>query len=162
MATRPKLRAMVDANVLVAGTGWPRFPNAVLRHALFDDFRLVLTQYVVDEARRHINRLFPELLAWFEQFLLDCDYELVPDPDQAAREANKNLVRDINDVPVALAAINAQVDFLITQDRDFTDEDESTEAVRQLLNIILPGTFLRERMGWTSEALEAIRNRSWE
>lgn len=162
MATSRKLRAMVDANVLVAGTGWPRFPFEVLQHALDGDFQLVLSQFIIEEARRNINRLVPHMLPRFEQFLVLCKYELAPDPDKATQEVNKNLVRDANDVPVALAAINAQVDFLITQDRDFTDEDETTETVRRLLNIILPGTFLREHMGWTSEALEAVRNRSWE
>lgn len=51
--------------------------------------------------------------------------------------------------------------FFITQDKDLTAQDESTETLRKLLNILLPGTFLREQMGWTSEQLETIRKRTW-
>lgn len=29
------------------------------------------------------------------------------------------------------------------------------------MKVVLPGTFLREHMGWTSEALETIGKRDW-
>lgn len=35
---RNPLRAMVDANVLIAGTAWPRFSYEVLSHAAQGDF----------------------------------------------------------------------------------------------------------------------------
>jgi predicted nucleic acid-binding protein len=52
MATNPpdKLRVMVDANVLFAGTLWPRFPYEVLRHAVLGDYQLVLSSRIIDEA----------------------------------------------------------------------------------------------------------------
>jgi predicted nucleic acid-binding protein len=157
-----KLRVMVDANILIAGAGWPRFPYEVLQHAVQDDFTLVLSPLVIDEARRHILRLVPEALEQFEEFLTSCDYEQVPTPSKRELEAYSDLVRDPTDIPIALAAINAQVDCLVTQDRDFTDRDKSTKELHRKLTILLPGTFLREHMGWTSEALEAIRTRTWD
>ena len=57
-----KLRIMVDANILIAGTGWPRFPYEVLQHALRGDFTLVLSPFVIEESRRHIHRILPDLL----------------------------------------------------------------------------------------------------
>jgi predicted nucleic acid-binding protein len=72
-----------------------------------------------------------------------------------------SLIRDPKDVHVALAAINAKVDYLITRDKDFTDLDENTADLHQQLAIILPGTFLRECMGWTSASLESIATRKW-
>ncbi len=153
---------MVDANILVAGTGWPRFPYEVLRHAVHGDFTLVLSPFIIEEARRHIARLIPNAVGLFEVFLLESGYELAADPTPDEVDENAQLVRDIKDVPVALAAIQAHVDYLVTQDRDFTDQDESTEELHRQLAITLPGTFLREIMGWTSEELEAIRNRSWD
>ena len=50
----------------------------------------------------------------------------------------------------------------MTQDKDFTDQDDSTAELHRRLNIMLPGTFLREYMGWTSEALEVVRTRTWQ
>ncbi len=156
---KTKLRIMVDANILVAGTGWPRFPYEVMRHATKGDFQLMLSSYIILEARQHIIRMMPEKLADFEIFLKESCYEDVPTPTLEEVSANTELVRDVKDIPIALAAINAKVDFLISQDKDFTAQDETTEKLRQQLKIMLSGTFLREQMGWTSEQLEAIRNR---
>jgi predicted nucleic acid-binding protein len=152
---------MVDANVLLAGTGWPRFAYEVLQHALRQDFQLVLPQYVIDEAHEHIGRI---LGAEYEKnlnvFLTECQYEMVSHPTLAQLEVNRTLIRDIDDLPVALAAIDAEVDFFISQDKDFTDPQNT--ALHEKLVVLLPGTFLRTHMGWSSEALEAIRYRTWE
>jgi predicted nucleic acid-binding protein len=42
--TQPELRVMVDANILIAGSVWPRWPYEVLQHALRGDFGLVLSE----------------------------------------------------------------------------------------------------------------------
>ena len=75
--------------------------------------------------------------------------------------ANQKLVRDLTDVAVALAAISAKVDYLISEDKDFTVQDESTAEIRKHVKVMLSGTFLREVMGWTSDELDAIRHRKW-
>ena len=154
-----KLRVLVDANVLIAGHGWPRFPYEVLQHAVAGDFTLVLYPYVIAEARRNISRLFPEVLANFETFLLASEPEIVADPSPEDVAAHQQLIRSGKDIPVGRAAILAHVDCLVSTDKDFTDPDE---PIHQHLTIRLPGTFLREYMGWTSEALEAIRQRNWK
>ena len=122
---------------------------------------MVLSPYVVDEAPRHIARLFPEKVKPFEVLLQLLAYEEVATPGKAELEQHADLVRDPAYVPVALSAINAQVYCLITQDRDFTDRDASTEELHRRLTVVLPGTFLREYMNWTSEQLGVIRRRTW-
>jgi predicted nucleic acid-binding protein len=96
-----------------------------------------------------------------EQFLADCDYEEVPDPSREEVEHNLHLVRDQKDVPIALAAINAKVDYLVTNDKDLTAEDETTVTLRQKIQPMIVGKFLKEVMGWESEDLERIRKRNW-
>lgn len=155
----PKLRVMVDANVLVAGVGWPRFPYEVLRHAVVGDVQLVLSPYIVDEAYTHITRLFPDLLPQLEAVLQSSGYDLIDSPSSSDVKAQAGMVRDAADIPVALSAIQAQVDYLISQDKDLT---EPNERLHQQLKVILPGAFLRHHMGWTTEALEAIRSRTWK
>ena len=49
--SQPELRVMLDANILIAGSVWPRWPYEVLQHALRGDFRLVLSEYVIQQAR---------------------------------------------------------------------------------------------------------------
>ncbi|MDX1993624.1 MAG: putative toxin-antitoxin system toxin component, PIN family [bacterium] len=157
-----KRRVMVDANILVAGSIWPRFPYAVLQHALNGDFQLCLSSIIIEEARKAVDHISPARLSDFEDFLIASAFEQVDSPSTTEIEANLDLVRDPKDVHVALAAIAAKVDFLVSQDRDLTDSGQTTECLHQRVRVLLPAVFLREQMNWTSEALENIRKRNWE
>lgn len=159
---RPDLRVMVDANVIIAGSVWPRWPFEVLQHAIAGDFQLVLSQYVINQARRNIERHFPAHLDQFEEILESSRYELVNDPTPEQIEMNRDLVRDLTDVPVALAAINSHVDYLVSEDKDLTADDDSTQQLRFHLSVLISGTFLRTVMDWRSQDLESIRGRIWE
>lgn len=117
------LRVMVDANVLVAGLVWPRWPYALLQHAVASDFQLVLSPYIIEEARRHLARIAPVALPDLEEFLRTSEYEAVPDPTFDVVAARSALVRDPKDIPVAVAALQAQVDLLISHDKDLTESE---------------------------------------
>ncbi len=159
MAKSPtKLRVLLDANVLFAGSLWPRFPYAVIQHGLASDYTMVLTRLIIAEARRTIGEAFPEGLIQFDGYLQTGAHELAKSPTLEQIKEHPDLVRDAKDIHVALAAMDAQVDFLVTQDKDLTDP---AAPIHQHIKVLLPGTFLREHMGWTSEALEAIRKRNW-
>jgi predicted nucleic acid-binding protein len=155
------LRVMADANILVAGILFPRWFHEFLRHALKGDFKLVLSSQVIREARARMAKGSAAQRQALEQFLADCDYEEVPDPSREEVEHNLHLVRDQKDVPIALAAINAKVDYLVTNDKDLTAEDETTVTLRQKIQPMIVGKFLKEVMGWESEDLERIRKRNW-
>jgi predicted nucleic acid-binding protein len=158
-----KARVMLDVNILIAGTIWPRWQYAILQHAIKGDFQIVLAPLILESARRNIRDIDARQLPRFEQFLADCRYELVDNPTRQEVQQNLDLVRSEADVPIALAAINAQVDYFVTYDADFTDNDVTTRNVRDAIpGIILPPVFLRDVMGWTSEELEEIRRRGWD
>ena len=161
MATSKKIRAFADANILFSGAAFPRWSYEVLRHAAANDFKLVLCPLVIGQARRNLQKRFPQHVENMESLLRLIDYELVDDPSPEDIKANQNLVRDLSDVAIALAAIAARVNYLISADKDLTTQDETTTELPRHVKVILSGTFLREVMGWTSEELEAIRNRTW-
>ena len=162
MATsNKKVRAFADANILFSGAAFPRWSYSVLRHAASNDFKLVLCPLVINQARKNLQKRFHQHVEDLENLLELIEYELVSDPTPADVKANENLVRDLSDVAVALAAIAAKVDYFISEDKDFTAQDETTQEVRRHLKVMLTGTFLREVMGWTSEQLEAARHRTW-
>ncbi len=162
MATSNKnIRAFADANILFAGAAFPRWSYAVLRHAASNDFKLVLCPLVINQARKNLQRRFPQHVENLEKLLELTDYELVSDSTPEDVKVHENLVRDLSDVAVALAAIAAKVDYFISEDKDFTAQDETTEEVRRHLKVMLTGTFLREVMRWTSEQLEEVRHRTW-
>lgn len=156
------MRVAVDTNVLLSGIIWPRWPHAVLQHALQGEFQLVLPQVVILEAHRNMQRRFPDFLREFELFLSLTDYEFVPAPSPEAVFSASTLMRQVEDIPVALSVIMAKVDYFVTSDKDFTDPHPSTQQVRAAIpNILLPAVFLRDVMQWSSEQLEAIRYRTW-
>jgi predicted nucleic acid-binding protein len=147
MAGGPKARVMLDTTVLVAGSAWPRWPREVLLAGLRGEVQLVLCPYMLDQAHRVLRKRFPGHLERFEAFLSLAPFELVSDPSPEELALHNGLVRDETDLPIALAAISAQVDHLVSEDKDLTAEDATTEEVRRHIRVLLPGTFLREVMG---------------
>jgi predicted nucleic acid-binding protein len=160
-APEPPLRVFIDANILFAGIVFPRWPNELLRHAVAGDFQLVLSPLVIQQARRNIQKRFPAFVKQFDAFLDLVLYETAPDPSPEEVKTHQDLLRDLTDVPIALAAIAAKVDYFVSEDKDFTVQDKTTTELHRHLKVRLSGTFLREVMGWTSEELEAIRHRKW-
>ena len=151
---------MVDATVLIAGSGWPRWPREVLLAGLRGEYRLVLSPYVIRQAHRNLSRRFPAgHLERFVEMLSLTDFELVPDPTPEEVAQHPDLVRDESDIPVALTAINAGVDYLVSEDKDLTAHHETTAKLHERLEVLLSGTFLRVVLGWTSEEYEGIRRR---
>lgn len=162
MVGGPKARVMLDTTVLVAGSGWPRWPRELLLAGLRGEVQLVLSPYVIEQARRILSKHFPGHLQRFEEFLAVAPFELVPDPSPQDIARHKGLVRDETDLPIALAAINAQVDYLVSEDKDLTAQDATTEELHKQVKVLLPGTFLRQIMGWSGEQLEQLRGRNWK
>ena len=156
------LRVIVDANVLFAGLVWPRWSYEVLRHAANGDFHMILVPQVIAEARKNIGRKFTGFMEPLEQFLTDTRYELVNSPSAVEVAANIDLCRHETDVPIAVAAIKAKVQCLVTNDRDLTVQDDTTFRFHRQVQVLLPAVFLRDWMGWTSEALERVRQRTWK
>jgi predicted nucleic acid-binding protein len=157
---RTDLRVFLDANILIRGITFPRFPYEVLRPAR-KDFVPIFSPLVLDSARHYVRERFPQHLAAFEMLLGLLEYELTPDPSPDQVAAHPNLMRDVKDIPLALAAIEAGADYLVSTDQDFTDEDETTAELRRHLDCRKVGSFLREVMGWTSQDLSAIERRRW-
>jgi len=158
---RSELRVVLDANILIAGSVWPRWPYEVLRHAANGDFRVLLTPYIIAQAYATLTKKFPDAKPYLDDFFSLPNIEFIknPTPKQIAKFVD--LVRDKTDVPVALAAILSRADFLVSEDKDLTVQDESTAKLRKQVAVMLTGTFLREVMGWSGEDLERVRRRNW-
>jgi len=155
----------VDANVLIRGITFPRYPYEVLHLAAQHKITLVISPSVLIDARRYLSTLFPDHVPKLDALLSTAAVEIVEDPTREEVLAHRNLVRDIKDVPVVLAAANAKVDYLVSTDTDLTDLDASTEALRQILapgKVVRVGVFLNQVMGWSHEALTTISRRRWD
>jgi predicted nucleic acid-binding protein len=159
MTHRP--RVFLDASVLIRGVTFPRFPYEVLRHAARKEIVAIVCPLVLDSARLYIKERFPDHQGAFEAMLELLDLEVAPDPLLEEVTAHGGLVRDPKDIPVALAAIGARAEYLVSTDRDFTDVDDTTAELRRHLKPMSVGAFLHEVMGWSHESPSAVERRQW-
>jgi len=159
-ADRP-LRVMADSNIIIAGILKPRWFFEFLGHAIRGDFQLVLAPQTVAEVLRWAKVKGGYRRGAVEFFLAACRLELAPAPSTEEVQANADLVRDATDAPVALSAIKAKPDYLVTNDEDFHAEKTDAALKKQGVEVVRVGTFLAKVMGWKSRELEAIRLREW-
>lgn len=150
----------LDANVLIAGIRWPRWPHEVLLAALRREYRLVLTELVLRQARSHLEHARDRRA--LDVVLQASNCEILANPTLADVRANTGLIRSERDVAIALSLMQGAVPILVTSDRDFTDPGAASSRLTDVVRIMLPGVFLRDVLGWTSESLEAIRRRTWD
>ena len=113
------MRCFIDSNILFSAG---LFPNSVPAAALIKAFtppnEIVVSDYSLAELRRAVMRKFPHRINDLEIFLdrILFTAHLVDTPaDELEDEIN---VRDVKDRPILRAAIHAQVDVLITRDKD--------------------------------------------
>ncbi|MPZ15392.1 MAG: hypothetical protein GEU73_13370 [Chloroflexi bacterium] len=149
----------MDANVLIAGTRLPRWPHEVMRAALGDFVDLALPGQAIVEAGRHLTT--PAQIEALRFFLDRSHYQELPMPSPSDVRDNLDLIRSEKDVPIAVALLAGEVDIFVSSDRDFTDPSATAERFRARVRVMLPAVFLRDVLGWSSEALEAIRIRTW-
>jgi hypothetical protein len=131
-----------------------------MRASLGGFFDLVLPAQVIAEAGRHLAT--PDQTEALRFFLDGSRHQELPMPSVAEVRRNLDLVRSEKDIPIALALLDADVDILISSDRDFTDPSATADRFRTRVLVMLPAVFLRDVLGWSSEVLEAIRMRTWE
>ena len=129
---------MIDANVIISAI---LFPNSIisdiLKHIIQKN-KIILSKYTVDEIRDVFDRKFPHRINEMEIFLEKLPYKRF----ELKKIHNKKYpnIRDINDMPVLVSAIESNVDMLITGDKDFDD----IEIKRPI--IIKPNKYKKEYM----------------
>ena len=116
------MRILIDSNILISaalnsqGTPYKAFIKAVSQPN-----KGIICDQNIEELRRAFNRKFPNKLHLLEHFLSVAllVIEVVPAPDDEIEE--EKYIRDIADRPILRAAMNANVDILLTGDKDFLE-----------------------------------------
>ena len=105
-------------------------------------FRLVIVRPVHEEAE-HILNVYPMALRDYQRLLTICRAEVGPELTSEQIEAHVSLLphlRHVNDLPVLAAALQAQLDWFLS---DNTAHFGSDLAAASGLNISTSGDFLR-------------------
>ena len=116
------MKVLIDTNILISAALNPSgTPYAAFEKAVTYPNRGVICEQNIDELRRIFNRKFPNRIPALETFfsyaLLTVD--IVPIPDE--EHSSEALIRDVMDRPILRAALSANVDILLTGDKDFLE-----------------------------------------
>lgn len=133
------MRIMLDTNVLLSAvifrsqTLWKMMEQITVSH------QLVLSSYVIDECYEVVKRKKPALVPALDRFFEGLAFEMIHTPETLP-EHGWFTIRDTDDEKVLYSAISADVDILITGDKDFSViEIEKPE-------IITPKQFVQKYM----------------
>lgn len=116
------MKVLIDTNILISaalndkGTPYHAFVKAVSYPN-----RGVVCEQNIDEMRRIFNRKFPLKIQALETFLSLALLTLEVVPTPVEEHSLEEKIRDIKDRPILRAAIYANVDILLTGDKDFLE-----------------------------------------
>lgn len=124
------MRVFIDTNILISSalnSGSAPY-RAYLKAVSYPNHGVICEQNI-DELRRVWNRKFPDKQEALDAFLACAllTLKVVPIPD--TEEEAEGKVRDTKDRPILRAALNANVDVLLTGDRDFLESGIEHPAI---------------------------------
>jgi len=139
----------LDSSVLFAGVVSPDgAARALLLLAEAGLVTVTVSEQVVAETERAVARKVPQALAYYREALRSTGLRIVHDPSPEEVEAHKDIIAHRTDVPIVVAAMRADVDYLVTFNRRHFIDDPSV-AIRSGLRIGVPG----DALAWVREKL---------
>lgn len=138
---KQRLKVFLDTSALIAGIASSRdAARAVLQLAEIGLIEVVVSRQVIVEADRNIEDKLPEMLSEYREFIKLLAPILIDDPYQKDIKRYLTVINP-DDAPILAAAMNANVDFLITWDRKhFIGKNIH---IHSNLKIVTPGEFLK-------------------
>ncbi len=114
------MRIMLDTNVLLSTAIFRSKNMGLMLGWICQERQLVLSSYVVGECYEVVQRKKPALIPALDRFFEALPFELVHTP-QILPNHGLFSIRDRDDEKVLYTAVTANVDMLITGDKDFGD-----------------------------------------
>ena len=116
------MRVFIDSNIIISAarnpTGTPYL--AFWKAVTFPNTGVICDQNI-DEVRRIFNRKFPHQIPLLEHFFAEALPLLLVVSTPVDELSDEEKIRDIDDRPLLRAAVMANVDVLITGDKDFLE-----------------------------------------
>ena len=132
------MKVLIDTNVLISAALNPRgVPyQAYVKAASYPNQGFISEQNVL-EMKRIFQKKFPNHLGALEHFSISCFSDNNSNPHSIRKIYLEKQIRDIKDRPILRAAIHANVDILLTGDKDFLESGVKTPL------ILTPAEFLK-------------------
>ena len=108
------MRVLIDTNILFSALLFPHSKPAQALFHVANNHEIILCDRNISELRDILSRKAAKYLPDADVLLAELPYELIPAVDHAEK-----LIRDAKDQPILNAAIVADVDVILTGDKDF-------------------------------------------
>lgn len=112
------MRIMIDTNILLSALVFKSKKMALLIEYVIDKHTMVLCSHIIDEFRNVVTRKSPQYNQVVDILFSKLSYELVFTPNLLG---DMPAIRDEKDKPILASAMLADVDIIITGDKDFYD-----------------------------------------
>ncbi len=140
--TSKRLRLFLDTSALIAGLLSSKgAAREVLRLGEAEIVEIVISKQVVVEAERVLGKKFPTLMDSLHSFLKNLNPTIVPDPKRNQIEKAMEWIHK-DDAPILAAALEADVDYLISWNTRHFMKKSVLENVPFSVNV--PGDFLED------------------
>jgi len=111
------MRVMLDSNILVSAIVFESKPMLEIIQRLATKYSMVICSYVIEELRKVFKEKFPNHIYSLERFLIDVPFEMAHSP-RILPKHDLFTIRDEKDEKILYSAILADVDVLVTGDKD--------------------------------------------
>ena len=108
------MKILIDTNILISSVLFPNSKMAKVVIYVSDYYEIVLTKQIIDEFRRIIEKKFCSKIKESEELLSELEFDLLDD-----NYLEKIKIRDPNDQIILNSAVENNVDYLLTGDKDF-------------------------------------------
>jgi putative PIN family toxin of toxin-antitoxin system len=135
-----KIKVFLDSSLIIAGLASSRGGSReVLLLAELGVIIPVISEQVVTEVLRNLERKVPQCLPEFYALFKILPLMMAPEPSKEIRTKAHSLLNPA-DAEILAAALSAEADWLLSLDKHFLDSNLEKEL---LLRIASPGIFLQ-------------------
>ena len=108
---------MLDSNIIISAILFPKsIISETMKYIILHN-EIVICQYTIDEIKNVFNKKFHNKINGMDIFLKKLSYSLFVHEEVKCKKYPH--IRDDNDIPILVNAIESDVDLLITGDKDF-------------------------------------------
>ena len=149
-----KINIFLDSSALIAGIISPLgAARALLLLGEDEKIRITVSEQIITEVERNLARKVPQALPFARELILRSNIRIGRDPQIEDVSLHQDWISHLADVPVLVAAVQAQVDFLATLNtRHFMADPEVSR--RSGLRIGTPGDALAWVRGQLAKPVE--------
>ena len=116
------MKILMDTNILIAASRYPNgIPFKAVLKASNPPNRLYISEQNLEELRNVYNRKFPCDIHILESFLAAVMPMIVVITSPVEKSIDETKIRHVKDRPILRAAIAANVDIIVTGDKDFLE-----------------------------------------